>query len=86
MGTEAVRFLVLWMGGWVNSRQDGDGESELGMHAAVPPRWTTSATKSAATMATASVERHERLGGLLNFYYRRVVGFRQLGAATAAFD
>jgi len=21
MGTEAVRFLVLWMAGWVNSRQ-----------------------------------------------------------------
>ncbi|HEU4729730.1 MAG TPA: hypothetical protein VFT22_17665 [Kofleriaceae bacterium] len=21
MGTEAVRFLVLWMAGWINSRQ-----------------------------------------------------------------
>jgi hypothetical protein len=68
-GTKAVRFLVLWMAGWIHSRQR-EVIDFLREENRLREQLSGRRYASPTTSGDAWVERRERLCGLLNFYYR----------------
>jgi hypothetical protein len=62
MGAEALQFLLLWMAGWINRRQLEVIDYLKEEDRAFASSWAGGGWRF--------IERRERLGGLLNFYFR----------------